>query len=123
MVSAAHRDPPSTAHSSFPVNSSHTPGIRAGPSSAWPGAGRRRISSATAACLRAAACASTRSHAHSTPSTSSSEAPSKESPAPAASWANAASSGRPGITSNSIPEANWAARLGYSPGKTRADPG
>ncbi len=42
---------------------------------AAPGAGRRRSNSATAACLRALALASTRSHAQITPTSSSSDAP------------------------------------------------
>ena len=39
----APRDSPSTAASSVTVNSSRSAGIRAGPSGAQPGSGRRRI--------------------------------------------------------------------------------
>ena len=49
---AAARDSPSTEASSWTTNSSQAPGIRAAPWTAAPRAGRRRISSATAACLR-----------------------------------------------------------------------
>ena len=81
------------------------------------------MNSATAACLRAAACASTRSHAAITPATSSSPAPRTgrhpRPPRPA----NPASAPHPGMVSSSIPAANPAARERYSPGARRADPG
>ena len=121
--SAAPRDSPSTAASSVTVNSSHAAGIEAGPSGTQPGSGRRRVNSAMAACLRAAACASTRSHAAITPATSSSQAPSNRSSSPAAWSANPASALHPGMVSSSIPAANPAARERYSPGARRADPG
>ena len=72
---AAQADWASAGASSSPVNSSHPAGIRAGPSGTQPGAGRRRISSAAAACLRAAAWDCTRSHAQIAPTSSSSLAP------------------------------------------------
>jgi len=52
MSPAAVRVSPSAAASSCAANSSDAPGIPAGPCAAVPGAGRRRSSSATAACLR-----------------------------------------------------------------------
>ena len=52
MSPAAARDSPSTEASSCATNSSAASGICAGPWTAAPRAGRRRISSATAACLR-----------------------------------------------------------------------
>ena len=54
--------------------SSHAGGILRRAAGDRPGSGRRRMNSATAACLRAAMCASSRSHAQITPATSSSEA-------------------------------------------------
>ena len=124
--SAVPRDSASTEASSVTVNSSHPAGIRAGPSGAQPGSGRRRMNSATAACLRALACASIRSQAAIAPATSSSRAPSYRSSSPAASTANPASALHPGMVSSSIPAANPAARLRYSPepaGPIRAGPG
>ena len=73
--SAVPADSASSAASSLTVNSSQAAGSCAGPCGAQPGAGRRRMNSATAACLRAAAYASTRSHALIAPATSSSAAP------------------------------------------------
>ena len=52
MSPAAARDSPSTEASSCGTNSSEASGICAGPATTAPGAGRRRSSSATAACLR-----------------------------------------------------------------------
>src|SRR5271166_5100785 len=121
--SARPRDSASTCASSSPVNSWHAAGIRASPSGGQPGSGRRRISSATAASLRAAMCASSRSPAHSTPISSASDAPSYRSSGPAAASASIARSGQPGITSSASPMPNAAARLPDSPGKTRAEPG
>ena len=74
-ASAPPRDSASTRPSSSPVNSSHAAGIRAAPCGTQPGSGRRRISSAAAASFRAAMCASSRSHAASTPASSASDAP------------------------------------------------
>jgi len=55
MSPAAAEDSPRIEPSSRAVNSSHAAGIRAGPAGPHPAAGRRRISSAAAACLRALA--------------------------------------------------------------------
>jgi hypothetical protein len=52
MSPATARVSPSTAASSPAANSSTASGIRPGPAGAHPSAGRRRISSATAACSR-----------------------------------------------------------------------
>ncbi len=120
---ASRPDTPRTAPSSRPVNSSTLSGICAGPSGAHPGAGRRRISSATAACLPALALASTRSQAQITPSSSSSDAPAYRSSSPAVSSRNDARTGQPGATSSGLPDANPAAGLAYSPGNVCADPG
>ena len=109
--------------SSSPVNSSHAAGIRAGPSSGQPSAGRRRMNSAMAACLRAAMWASTRSQAQIAPTSSSSLAPGYRSSGPAASAANRASSTPPGAASRIIPVANAPAGPGYSPGNRSAEPG
>ena len=83
--------------------------------------GFRRASSATTASLRACVCASTRSHAHSTPTSSASETPAK--PSCAAESAATANCAQPGSTSSGIPGPNPAARLDDSPGKARAEPG
>ncbi len=74
--SARPRCSASAYASSSAVNSAHAAGIRAGPSGGQPGSGRRRISSAAAASLRAAMWASSRSQADSTPMSSSSLTPS-----------------------------------------------
>ena len=52
MSPAVALDSPRIEPSSRGVNSSHAAGICAGPAGSHPPAGRRRISSATAACLR-----------------------------------------------------------------------
>ena len=123
MSSAIPRDSPSTAPSSRGVNSSNPSGIWPGPAGTHPSAGRRRISSATAACLRLLTYAPTRSHAAIAPSNSSSEAPGYRSSSPAASSANWASVRHPDATSSGLPDANPDARLAYTPGKLSADPG
>ena len=87
------------------------------------GAGLRRASSAEAASLRAAACASTRSHAHTTPTSSASDTPANPPSSPAAASAATASCAQPGSTSKTIPGPNAAAGLDDWPGKTRAEPG
>ena len=119
---ARPRDSASAWASWSAAYSSQVSGIRAGPSGSQPGLGLRRISSAAAASLRAAACASTRSHAHSTPISSASETPAKPS-SPAAASAATARPAQPGSTSSDIPGPNAAAGLDDSPGKIRAEPG
>ena len=94
-------------------------GLRGAQSSA----GRRRISSAVAASLRAAACASTRAHAQITPTISSSAAPGYRSSGPAAAPASPASTGQPGMVSSANPDPKAAAGLACSPGNDAADPG
>ncbi len=89
--------------------------LRRAGSSGQPGSGRRRISSATAACLSAHAEASARSSAHSTPISSLSEAPANRSPDPAAYSASPCSAALPGATSRGCPAANAPAGPGESP--------
>src|SRR5690348_1556444 len=108
--SARNRDSPSAFAISSAVNSASS------------GSGFRRSSSATTASLRAAAWASTRSHAHSIPISSPSEMASNRPSATAASAATA-SCAQPGSTSKTIPGPNAAAGLHDSPGNTRAEPG
>ena len=108
--SARNRDSPSAFATWSAVNSASS------------GSGFRRSSSATTASLRAAAWASTRSHAHMRPTSSPSETPANPSSSAAASAATA-SCAQPGSTSKTIPGPNAAAGLDDSPGNTRAEPG
>ena len=75
------------------------------------------------ASLRAAAWASTRSHAHMRPASSPSETPANPSSSAAAASAATASCAQPGSTSKTIPGPNAAAGLRDWPGNTRAEPG
>ena len=108
--SARNRDSPSAFAIWSAVNSASS------------GPGLRRSSSAMTASLRAAAWASTRSHAHTTPTSSPSETPANRSSSAAASAATA-SCAQPGSRSKIIPGPNAAAGLADSPGNTRAEPG
>ena len=123
IPSAVPRPSASSWAISSPANSSRLSGIRAGPSGAQPGAGRRRVNSASAACLREHAVASARSSAPITPASSSSDAPVNRSSSPAASSANPSSTPPPGATSSGCPVPNPPAGPAYSPGTRRADPG
>ena len=82
IPSAAQRVSASAAASSVSVNSSQLPGSAS--TGSQPGSGRRRISSATAACLSAHAAASVRSSPQMIPVSSSSVAPANRPPSPAA---------------------------------------
>ena len=123
IASAALRVSASAQRTSSPANSSQPSGIRAWPSSVQPGAGRRRMNSATAACLRKHADASARSRAQISPTISSSVAPPSRSSSSATRSANPSSADPPGAISRGCPAPNPPAELSDQPGTRRADPG